>query len=42
MRILLPFMLADKLGLSLWPSYGIAFDRIVLGFGLHRSLTSAL
>jgi hypothetical protein len=36
MLFLLPFVLAEKCGLSFWQSYGIACALLVLGFGMHR------
>jgi hypothetical protein len=35
-------MFAEKMGLSCWQSYDIAFGMLVLGFNLHRMLNSVL
>jgi hypothetical protein len=42
MLFLLPFVFAEKLGLSFWQSYGIACSILIIGFGLHRWLNSML
>ena len=42
MLFLLPFVFAEKFGLSFWQSYGIACGMLVLGFALHRLLNSVL
>ena len=42
MRFLLLSMLAEKMWLSCWRSYDIAFGMFVLGFNLHRMLKSVL
>ncbi len=42
MLFLLPFVFSDRSGLSFWQSYGVACCILVVGFGLHRWLTSLL
>ena len=36
MLFLLPFVFAERCGLSFWQSYGIACTLLLLGFGVHR------
>ena len=36
MLFLLPFVLAEKCGLSFRQSYGIEYALLLLGFGVHR------